>query len=278
VRRLTVVGLGLLGGSIARAARARGVAREIAVVSRNRAMLDRARDEGVADLVTDHLTSGLAEAELVILCVPVGVVPSLLRSAWPHLARGAILSDVGSVKAGIVAAAESCPRREEIAFVGGHPMAGSERSGFDAADPDLFRDRLTLLTPTPRTPAPAVARLTAFWEALGSEVRLMAPEVHDRAVARVSHLPHLAAYGLVSVGDGEALAVAGRGFADTTRVAASAEGLWTDIFRNNQSALLEALAEYRETLSRWEGYIRDEDWPALEASLARAREIREKLS
>jgi prephenate dehydrogenase len=187
------------------------------------------------------------------------------------------VTDVGSVKGEVVAAAERCRPRPDVAFVGGHPMAGSERSGFQASDPGLFEGRLVLLTPTVRTAEWALGRLAAFWETLGSQVRVLTPESHDRAVAAVSHLPHLVAYAMVAVADGDALGVAGRGFGDTTRIAASAEALWTDIFRGNRGPLLDVLGQYRETLSRWETWIREGSWDALEAELARAREIREKL-
>ena len=277
VSRLTVVGLGLLGGSIARAARARRAAGEIVAVGRTPATLARARAAGVVDHCTADLAAGVRDAELVVLCAPVGVLPDLVRAAWPHLAPGAILTDVGSVKAPVVAAAEACSPGAG-AFLGGHPMAGSERAGFDASQADLFEGRLTLLTPTPRTAAPAIARLTAFWEALGSQTRLLSPEVHDRGVAAISHLPHLAAYGLVAAADANALPLAAAGFQDTTRIAASPEALWTDIFRENREALLAALAQYRRVLAEWEALIRQGDWDALEAALARARERREKLA
>jgi cyclohexadieny/prephenate dehydrogenase len=274
--RLTVVGLGLLGGSVARAARARRVAREIVAVGRTAAVLGRARAAGVVDAITHDLTVGVRGADLVVLCTPVGTLPGLVRSAWPHLAAGAVLTDVGSVKAPIVAAAEAC-RPGSGAFVGSHPMAGSERSGFEAAQADLFEGRLALVTPTPLTPAPAIARVTAFWEALGSQVRQLSPEAHDRGVAAISHLPHLAAYGLVAAADEEALTLAAAGFQDTTRIAGSAETLWTDIFRENREALLAALGDYRAVLDRWGALIRDGEWEALESALGRARERREKL-
>jgi prephenate dehydrogenase len=277
VSRLTVVGLGLLGGSIARAARARRAAGQIVAVGRTPSTLARARAAGVVNHTTADLAAGVRNAELVVLCVPVGVLPDLVRAAWPHLAPGAILSDVGSVKAPVVAAAEACSPGAG-AFVGGHPMAGSERAGFDASQADLFEGRLTLLTPTARTAAPAVARLAAFWEALGSQIRLLSPEVHDRGVAAISHLPHLAAYGLVAAADANTLPLAAGGFQDTTRIAASPEALWTDIFRENREALLAALAQYRGVLAEWEALIRQGDWDALEAALARARERREKLA
>lgn len=277
VARLAVVGLGLLGGSVVRAARARATAAQIAGVSRNAATRAEARAAGLLDLATGDLAEGVRDAELVVLAAPVGTLPGLVRAAWPHLAPGAVLTDVGSVKWEVVAAAESCPARAGAAFVGGHPMAGSEQSGFAASQPDLFAGCLVLLTPTPRTPEGAVARVAAFWEALGSQVQTLTVAAHDRTVAAISHLPHLAAYGLVAAADGEALALAGRGFVDTTRVAASPEALWSDIFRANRSPLLDALAEYRARLARWEALIRAGEWSALEGELGRAREIREKL-
>jgi cyclohexadieny/prephenate dehydrogenase len=277
VSRLAVVGLGLLGGSVARAARARGVAGEIVAVGRTPATLARARATGVVDRATSDLAEGVTGADLVVLCAPVGLLPGMVRAAWPHLGRGALLTDVGSVKAPVVAAAEGCPPRPAVAFVGGHPMAGSERSGFEASRADLFEGRLTLLTPTGQTPDAAVARLSAFWDALGSQVRLLTPAVHDRAVAAVSHLVHLAAYGLVAAADEDAVALAGPGFHDMTRVAASAETLWTDIIRENREPLLKALRQYRDLLDGWEGLIRRGEWDALETALGRARARRETL-
>jgi prephenate dehydrogenase len=274
VGRLTVVGLGLVGGSVARAARARGAAREITGVGRSESGLREARVAGVVDAATTDLARGIRDAELVVLCAPVGALPELVRAAWPCLSPGTVLTDVGSVKAEVAAAAEGCAPKPGRAFIGGHPMAGSERSGFAASDPDLFEGRLTLLTPTARSSEAAVARVRAFWETLGSQVRLLPATVHDRIVAAVSHLPHLAAYALVAVADGDALAIAGRGFGDTTRIAASAEGLWTDIFRGNRRPLLEVLAQYRKVLADWEDLIREDRWSALEAALARAREVR----
>jgi len=277
VARLAVVGLGLLGGSVARAARARGVAAEIVAVGRTPATLERARAAGVVDRTTSDLAEGVRGADLTVLCAPVGVLPDLVRAAWPHLGPGAILTDVGSVKEPIVAAAEACPPRAGVAFVGSHPMAGSERSGFEAACADLFEGRLALLTPTARTPEQAIGRIGGFWEALGSQVRLLSPDAHDRGVAAVSHLVHLAAYGLVAAADEDALGLAGPAFHDTTRIAASAEALWTDILRENRAPVLAALARYRAVLERWEAWLRDGDWDALEAALGRARRSREKL-
>jgi len=277
-RHVTVVGLGLIGGSIARALRARGLATTIVGVGRSRPALRSAVAAGTIDLATEDMGQGVTGADLVVLCAPVGVLPGLVRAAWPHLAPGALLTDVGGVKRGIVEAAEACPGRDGVLFAGSHPMAGSERSGFGASDPDLFEGRLALVTETSRTDARAVAAATAFWAALGSQVRVLSVEAHDRGVAMISHLVHLAAYGLVTSADEDALPLVARGFADTTRVALSSETLWADIFRENRPALLDAVARYRAVLERWEGWIRAGRWESLEAELGRAREVREKLS
>lgn len=276
-RRLTVVGPGLIGGSIARGVKRRRLAREVVVVTRHAAAIRSAVDVGAADAGTTDLAAGVAGAELVVLCAPVGALPGLIHAAWPHLAPGAVLTDAGSVKRGVVDAALACPVRQGVSFVGGHPMAGSERSGIEASDPDLFEGRLALLTPDPRTPPAATTTVTALWEGLGSHVRTLSAEAHDRLVAQISHLPHLIAYALVASVDGEAVPLAGRGFTDTTRIAASAEALWADIFRQNRGSLLHALERYEAVLARWRDLVARGDFASLEAELGRAREVREKL-
>jgi prephenate dehydrogenase len=276
--RLTVVGPGLIGGSIARGARKRGLAREVVVVTRHAAAIRAAVDAGAADAGTTDLRVGVAGASLVVLCAPVGALPGLIHAAWPHLTPGAVLTDAGSVKRGVVDAALACPAREGVSFVGGHPMAGSERSGLEASDPDLFEGRLAIVTPTAGTPSAAVATVTALWEGLGSHVRSLSAEGHDRLVAQISHLPHLVAYALVAAVDGEALPFAGRGFIDTTRIAASAESLWADIFRQNRDPLLRSLERYEAVLRRWRDLAARGDFASLEAELGRAREVREKLA
>ena len=275
--RVTVVSPGLIGGSVARGLRRRRLAGEVVVVARHSVAIREVLDAGAADIGTTDLAAGVADASLVVLCGPVGVLPAHIRAAWPHLAPGAVLTDAGSVKRSVVEAARGCPARSGVAFVGGHPMAGSERSGFAASDVDLFEGKLALLTPAAGTPEPAVAAVTALWEGLGSTVRQLPADVHDHLVAEISHLPHLAAYALVAAAEGDALPLAGRGFTDTTRIAASAESLWTDILRENRWPVLDALARYEATLGRWRDLLARGDWATLEAELGRAREVREKL-
>src|SRR5262249_2875423 len=247
--RVTVVSPGLIGGSVARGVRSRRLAREVAVVARHDGAIRAVLDAGAADVGTTDLAAGVAGASLVVLCGPVGALPGLIRAGWPHLTPGAVLTDAGSVKRSVVEAARGCPARPDVAFVGGHPMAGSERSGFEASDGDLFEGKLALLTPAADTPAWAVAATTALWEGLGSTVRRLSAHPHDHLVAETSHPPHLATYALVSAAEGDALPLAGRGFIDTTRIAASAESLWTDIFRENRRPLLDALARYETVLA-----------------------------
>ena len=276
--RVTVVSPGLIGGSVARGLRARRLAGEVVVVARHDAAVRAVIDAGAADSGTTDLAAGVAGASLVVLCAPVGALPGQIRAAWPHLMPGAVLTDAGSVKRSVVDAARACPARAGVHFVGGHPMAGSERSGFEASDADLFDGRVALVTPTADTPESAVQAATALWEGLGSTVRRLSPDVHDHLVAQISHLPHLAAYALVAGAEADALPLSGRGFVDTTRVAASAEALWTDIFRENRASLLDALGRYEAILGRWRELVARGDWTTLEAELGRAREVREKLS
>jgi len=276
--RVTVVSPGLIGGSVARGLRARGLAREVIVVARHAAAVRAVLDAGAADGGTTDLAAGVAGASLVVLCAPVGALSGQIRTAWPHLMPGAVLTDAGSVKQSVVDAARGCPARAGVHFVGGHPMAGSERSGFEASDADLFDGRVALVTPTADTPESAVQTVIALWEGLGSTVRRLSPDVHDHLVAQISHLPHLAAYALVAGAEADALPLSGRGFVDTTRVAASAESLWTDIFRENRAPLLAALGRYEAILGRWRELVAKGEWATLEAELGRAREVREKLS
>jgi prephenate dehydrogenase len=276
-KRVTVVSPGLIGGSVARGLRSRRLAGQVMVVARHETAIRAVIHAGAADAGTTDLTKGVTGASLVILCAPVSALPGLVRAVWPRLAPGAVLTDAGSVKRGVVEAASGCPARPEVGFVGGHPMAGSERSGFEASDADLFEGKVALLTPTADTPESAVATATALWESLGSTVRQLTAEAHDHLVAEISHLPHLAAYALVSAAEADALPLVGRGFVDTTRIAASAETLWADIFRENRRPLLDALARYEAVLGHWRDLVARGDWTTLEAEIGRAREVREKL-
>jgi len=280
IDRLCVVGLGLLGGSVARAARERGLAREIVAVGRRASSLEPALRAGVVDRATTDLAAGVAGTDFCLLATPVTALEGQLAAVWAALPGHALVTDVGSTKGRIVETAEALAAQRPLAFVGSHPMAGSERAGFAEARADLFHGATVILTPTERTPPDAVARVRGFWEALGGRVILLDPTTHDRAVAAVSHLPHLVADALVDAVlrmDPSFLDVAARGFRDTTRIAASSPEIWREIFQDNRAALGEAVAAFRKSLDHLEGVIASGDDAAVEAELKRIKQAREAL-
>lgn len=280
IRRLAVVGLGLLGGSVAKAARQRGLAREVVAVGHGMDSLTPALREGVVDRITTDLADGLAGADFVILATPVATIEALLPKVWQVAADGATVTDVGSAKAAIVRSAERLAADRPLAFVGSHPMAGSELSGYPAARPDLFQEALVIVTPTDRSDPAAQKRVSGFWEALGARVLVMGPDHHDRAVAVASHLPHLVAFALVEAAvrmEPSCFDVAARGFKDATRLAASDARVWREIFLTNRVALADALAVFKASLVDIERLIADESGAALERELDRIREIRSRL-
>ncbi|HEX9124804.1 MAG TPA: prephenate dehydrogenase/arogenate dehydrogenase family protein [Methylomirabilota bacterium] len=280
IRRLAIVGLGLLGGSVAKAARAESMAREIVGIGRNPASLKPALVEGAVDNVTTDLREGLAGADMVVLATPVATLERQMPAVWEAAPPKALITDVGSTKAAIVRGAESLSARKPLDFVGSHPMAGSNLSGFAVSRADLFRGATVILTPTDRTAPDAVKRVTEFWEAVGGRVVTMDSATHDRAVAAVSHLPHLVADALVDAVfrmDPQFFEVAARGFKDTTRIAASSPEVWREIFEENREALAEAVASFRAALGDLESVLRSGDRVRIEGELERIRKIRAAL-
>ena len=280
IERLAVVGLGLLGGSVAKAARVRGLARSIVAVGRRLETIEAARHDGTVDEVTTDLARGLRGADFCLLATPVTTLERMLPSVWAAAADGAVLTDVGSTKANIVAAADRLAGERPLRFVGSHPMAGSEKSGYGVARAGLFHGATVVLTPTERTDAGALARVAALWEALGARIVRLEPAAHDRAVAAVSHLPHLVADALVDAVvrmDAGFLEVAGKGFRDTTRIAAGSPQMWREIFHDNRAALGEALAAFRKSLDHLEAMVAMGDGDALERELDRLKQVRDRL-
>lgn len=277
--RLAIVGLGLIGSSIARGARQYGLARSIVALDRDPAVIERVRALGLADDATAD-PAGIAGADLVILCVPVGAAGAVAAALAPHLASGAILSDVGSVKASVVAAvAPHLP--EGVRFVPAHPVAGTEYSGPDAGFSTLFSGRWCILTPPEGTDPAATARVQAFWEGLGAIVESMTPEHHDLVLAITSHVPHLIAYNIVgtaadleTVTQSEVIKFSAGGFRDFTRIAASDPTMWRDVFLTNKDAVLEMLGRFNEDLSALARAIRWGDGDALFDLFTRTRAIR----
>ena len=281
VDRMTIAGVGLIGGSLAAAARAAGLVGEVLGFGRTAANLEVARDRGLIDrIVTDDATA--AGADLIVLAAPVTTCATLAARFAPHAAPGAVVTDVGSVKGTVVDALERS-WRDPARVVGAHPIAGSEESGAAKARADLFRDRLCVLTPTARTGPEALRLVRALWEGVGARVEEMSAAAHDAILARVSHVPHVLAYALVrAVADRRAdgrrlLDYAGTGFRDATRIAASPAEVWRDIALANRGAIEEALGELRGALDDLARLIAAEDGPGLEQALDAARRTRRSM-
>jgi prephenate dehydrogenase len=286
IERLAVVGAGLVGGSIALAALAAGVP-TVRLHDADPAVRQRARALGLGSEVADDLATAVAEVDLVVVATPAQAVPGVVADLATLVGPSTFLTDAASLKADLTLDVESRLRLTAMdpgRFVGGHPMAGSERSGPDAADGTLFQGATWVLTPTAATQDAALHTVSGFLRRLGARVLVLPPGRHDELVALVSHLPQLVASALAEVAGraveetGEAvLAVAGGGFRDTTRIAASDPELWLGILRGNRDAVLETLDAYREQLATVRGALADEDPAALRAFLDRASTARRRL-
>ena len=273
---LTVVGVGLVGGSVGLAAKARGLTRRVVGVGRREASLKEAAAAGAVDETTLDLREGVSGADLVVLAAPVDRIADLGEEAVPAMKRGALATDVGSTKARIVERLDSAAAGR-VRYLGGHPMAGSEKRGPANARADLFEGATTILTPTAATDESALDELTDFWTTLGSRVVTLPPEAHDAAIAEVSHLPHLAASALMASLHGHFLYLAGRGLADATRIAAGDADLWSAIVAENWGPVEGALDAYRRTLDEIGAAVKARDRGAVKNILDRARAARGEL-
>lgn len=288
--RLAIVGLGLIGSSIARVAmERRGLCRELVACDRSAHVLDRVRALGIADRVEADVATAVRGADCVMLAAPVGVFAGLAAAMAPALAPGTIVTDTGSTKMSVIRDVEPL-LPEGVRFVPGHPMAGTEYSGPDLGFSTLFEGRWALLTPGPRSDPAAVATMEEFWSRCGSMVELMTPSHHDRVVAIVSHLPHLLAFTICGTADdlsqegegeeatrSEVLKFAASGFRDFTRIAASDPEMWRDVFLNNREALLEMLARFNEDAQAMGRAVRWGDASYIEDKIQRGRGIRQRL-
>ena len=278
--RVALIGFGLIGGSIARAAREQGLAGEITTTARSGKSRARIKELGIVDCVVETNAKAVEDADLVILCVPVGACAEVTQEIAGHLKAGAIVSDVGSVKAAVVRdMAPYLPPGTH--FVPAHPVAGTEHSGPDSGFAELFINRWCILTPPDGTDPNAVERLRAFWAALGAKVEIMTADHHDLVLAITSHLPHLIAYTIVGTADelgqvtsSEVMKFSAGGFRDFTRIAASDPIMWRDVFLANKEAVLEMLGTFNEDLSRLTRAIRRGDGEALYEHFSRTRAIR----
>jgi len=273
---LTIVGVGLIGGSIGLAVRRRGLAGRVRGVGRQPATLERARQMGAIDEIGADIAAAVREADITIFCTPVTLIAEQVLAAAPACAKGTLLTDAGSTKAAIVHALDG-QLPADVSFVGSHPLAGSAKRGPEHADADLFEGRVTVVTPTPRTDRLALERTVAFWQALGSRVLLMGPDEHDQALALTSHLPHLLASVLAGLLSPELHELTATGFRDTTRIAAGDPSLWTGILLQNRVALLEALGRVEGTLLEFKTALMTANAAAVDALLARGKRSRDAL-
>jgi cyclohexadieny/prephenate dehydrogenase len=283
-RRLALLGIGLIGSSVARIARERGdLADEIVANARTQETLDRVSELGIADRTEIDPARAVAGADCVMLCAPVGAYAGLAQAIAPHMASGAILTDVGSTKQSVIRDVGGLVP-EGVHFVPAHPVAGTEFSGPDAGFASLFQGRWCLLTPPPGTDPEAVERIAEFWRRCGSEVEVMEPAHHDRVLAIVSHLPHLIAFTICGTADDladetrqQVLKFSASGFRDFTRIASSDPVMWRDVFLNNREALLEMLARFTEDAQAMARAVRWGDGSYIEDKIHRGRVIRQSL-
>jgi cyclohexadieny/prephenate dehydrogenase len=280
--RVAIIGMGLIGSSLARAIRAAMPTVHISASDADGEVRARVTELGLADDVADNAGAAVVDADLVILCVPVGAMAAVAAEIAPELAPDTVVSDVGSVK-------ESVERVLGAALPGvhvipAHPVAGTEKSGPDAGFGSLFQGRWCIITPSPRADATMVERLSEFWRRLGARVELMDAAHHDRVLAVTSHLPHLIAYSIVGtasdleeVTKGEVIKYSAGGFRDFTRIAASDPVMWRDVFLNNREAVLELLGRFTEDLVALQRAIRWGDGDTLESLFTRTRAIRRSI-
>ena len=278
IDRLAIIGVGLIGGSFALALKQAGAVREVLGVGRDPARLTVARELELIDGVADYAEAG--QADCILLALPVGETEAVLRQLAPHLKPGAVVTDAGSTKVNVIAAARATLGARFSDFVPGHPIAGSEQSGPGAARADLFQGKKVVLTPQIDIHADALATVRALWEAAGAQVETLDADLHDRVFAAVSHLPHLAAFALVDAlaqrADGDTyFRFAASGFRDFTRIAGSNPEMWRDIALANREAVLVELDAYLAALQSLRTAISAEDAAALLAVFSRARATRE---
>ncbi|WP_176086323.1 prephenate/arogenate dehydrogenase family protein [Martelella sp. HB161492] len=281
--RVALIGIGLIGSSLARDIRALGLADEIIVSTRSAETLARAQALGLGDRYTTSALEAVEGADLIIISVPVGASGAVAKTIAPGLKQGAILTDVGSTKTSVVS--QISPHVPEgVHFIAGHPIAGTEKSGPDAGFEGLFRGRWCILTPEEGADEGAIAKLTAFWQAIGSNVDTMPPAHHDKVLAIVSHLPHIIAYNIVgtaadleTVTQSEVIKYSASGFRDFTRIAASDPTMWRDVCLHNKDAILEMLARFSEDLAYLQRAIRWGEGDKLFDLFTRTRAVRRSI-
>lgn len=281
IKKLVIFGVGLIGGSLALALREADYCQTIVGCSRNAAHLQKAVDLGVIDSFSLDPQEAVRDADMVLLAVPMGAMGKLLQQIKPALPAEAVLTDAGSTKGSIVAEVEQAFGKDFTRFVPGHPIAGREKSGVEAAIVDLYHNRRVILTPLPYTDPDAIAKVEAMWKVTGAWLESMPIELHDQVLAATSHLPHVLAYSLVDTllnmpQNEDILRYAAGGFRDFTRIASSDPVMWRDICLTNRDAILTMLDAFQNNLSEFAAMIREQDGPALHARMEKAKQARDR--
>lgn len=279
--RVAIIGAGLIGGSLGIALRAQRIAGMVVGVGHRKVSLDRAFEMGAVDEATLDAHTAVADADLVVLATRVGLILQHVEKLIPYMKPGALLTDVGSIKAAICATARTAMKKHSgppIRFVGSHPLAGSEKRGIEAARENLFQGATCILTPEAETDPDGngATQLRAMWEAVGCRVMEFSPAKHDQILAEVSHLPHVTAAALINAISETALPMAASGFADTTRIASGDPGLWADICLENRDSILPAIENMRHELKNFTAAIRDKDASRLAHLFIEAKQSRDQ--
>ena len=281
--RVTFIGFGLINSSLARVFKSKSLAKEICAYSRRKETLLKIKDLNIADYIYDDIKQSVKNSDLIILGVPVGVMSSLVQEFASSLKSGAIITDVGSIKKGLIDSI-SLVLPKGVHFVPGHPIAGTENSGPESGFEDLFKGRWCILTPTKNTSKDAIKKVDYMWQQAGMKVSIMDAEYHDRVLAITSHIPHLVAYSIVGTVTEledqlktEVIKYSAGGFRDFTRIAASDPVMWRDVFLNNSDAVLEMLGRFIEDLTALQKSIRWKDGEALEELFSKTRDIRKGI-
>ncbi|MER8894146.1 prephenate/arogenate dehydrogenase family protein [Mesorhizobium sp. M0676] len=281
--KIALVGIGLIGSSLARIIRREGLARHVAIATRSPTTLARAKELGLGESYTTDAREAVRNADLIIVSVPVGSSGEVAQEIAPALKKGAILTDVGSTKASVIAQMQPYVP-DGVHFIPGHPLAGTEKSGPDAGFAELFENRWCIFTPLPGTDPAALEKLSEFWRRCGSNIDTMDPQHHDMTLAIVSHLPHIIAYNIVGTADdlesvtkSEVIKYSASGFRDFTRLAASDPTMWRDVCLHNKDAILEMLARFSEDLASLQRAIRWGDGDKLFDLFTRTRAVRRSI-
>lgn len=281
-KKVAIIGVGLIGGSLAIVLRQNGITKDIIGIGRGIKNLEAAKKLGIVDKFTQDAKQGVKDADLIVVATPVASIARLVKEILPFLKNGAIVTDVGSVKKAIVDEIESF-LPDKIHFIAGHPIAGTENAGVEAAFPTLFQNRKCIITPTRKTNQDALEKIKTIWEISGSEVILMDAEKHDKILAAVSHLPHLVAYALVNTVAGindfnkNIVKYSAGGFKDFTRIASSPAEMWRDICLLNKDAILDIVHKFQETLKKLETMIENADTDGIANEFEKAKKVRDGL-